>query len=89
MGIYVQYADATTNGADFWMVSLSNEIWKVVDGVPYLKKVTVTGTETTPNTPPVQVEGDLDGNVVDNTNTQYYIAWSGSDFYQYALFIKR
>ena len=79
-GIYVEYVDGTKNSAFFGYASLDGKLWKMVNGIPYLIKMNVSGTASAPSaTSPEQNKDELDGYVTNNGTTQYYIAWENVD----------
>ncbi|MBQ7770990.1 MAG: DUF4838 domain-containing protein [Clostridia bacterium] len=80
--IYVKYADGSTNGASFLQIALSDDIWKIVDGVPYLKNVSVSGTESAPS--------ESNDAVAPEAGVEYSIVWTDNAVpsYETAQFIK-
>ena len=83
-GIYVEYADSSTNGADFFTWNLDNNLWKIVDGYAYLKNVTVSGTAVTPESTAPEAIVATDDNVVANGATEYRIVWSNGEAGSYS-----
>ena len=78
-GIRAEYTDGTNNGAWYSYASLNSKLWKMVNGIPYLIKMNVSGTASAPSaTSPEQNKNELDGYVTNNGTTQYYIAWESS-----------
>ena len=85
VGIYVEYvkgSDPATNGASFLKIALSDDIWKIVDGVPYLKNVSVSGTESAPS--------DSNDAVAPEEGVESSLVWTDNvvPSYETAQFIK-
>ncbi len=75
-GIYVEYADETTNGGFFRKIALNDDIWKIVDGRAYLKNVSVSGTVSSPSDA---------GNVIEpDEGVGYSLVWNDNSAGAYA-----
>ena len=78
-GIRAEYTDGTNNGAWYSYANLDSKLWKMVNGIPYLIKMNVSGTVTKPSeTTPEQNKNELDSYVTNNGTTQYYLAWENT-----------
>ena len=78
-GIRAEYTDGTNNGALYNYANLDAKLWKMVNGIPYLIKLNVSGTASAPSeVSPEQNKDELDGYVTNNGTTQYYIAWENT-----------
>lgn len=79
VGIRAEYTDGTNNGALFAYANLDANLWKMVNGKPYLVKMNVSGTAIAPEEmSPSQNKDELDGYIANNDTTQYYIAWENN-----------